>query len=61
MDGLASSYSIVLALLQEEVCKACVSVEVGEAPPNRFLLAHVFTPASTISMGAMERNLVRPQ
>src|SRR6476620_11199019 len=35
--------------------------EVGEAPPDHFLLAHVFTLAGAISMGTTARKLVRPQ
>ena len=35
--------------------------EVDEAPPDHFLLAHVFTLAGAISMGTMARKLVRPQ
>ena len=35
--------------------------EVGEAPPDHFLLAHVFTLAGAISTGTMARKLVRPQ
>lgn len=41
--------------------EATLRVHVSEAPPDHFLLAHVFTLAGAISMGTMARKLMRPQ
>jgi hypothetical protein len=59
-NELVDSYSIILAPLQEVFKSAAASVR-GRRGAAGSLLAHVFTPAGAISMGAMARKLARPQ